>query len=129
MNDKEIKKDLLDLIKQYPDLPVIPMVYGEVFGGDDFCSYMGEFGYARKGEYATFGERVYFDREEFTEDVYCRYDDSLNERFDDEKEIDDFLNDLAKKAFRPAIIVYVAEPSDFSDFDVEHYLENSEGLK
>jgi len=129
MNDNENKKDLLALIKQYPDLPVIPMVYGEVFGGDDFYSYMGEFGYACKGEYATFGERVYFDREEFTEDVYCRYDDSLNERFDDEKKIDDFLNGLAEKAFRPAIIVRITEPSDFSDFDVEHYLENSEVLK
>lgn len=31
MNDKENNKDLLDLIKQYPDLPVTPMVYGEVF--------------------------------------------------------------------------------------------------
>lgn len=122
-------KNLLDLIKQYPDLPVIPMVHGEVFGGDDFWTYMGEFGYARKGEYATFGERVYFDREEFTEDVYCRYDDSLNERFNDEKQIDAFLNDLAEKAFRPAIIVYISAPSDITDFDVEYYLENSEELK
>lgn len=90
---------------------------------------MGEFGYACKGEYATFGERVYFNREELIEDVYCRYDDSLNERFDDKKKIDDILNGLAEKAFRHAIIVRITEPSDYSDFDVEYHLENSEGMK
>ena len=129
MNDKENNKDLLDLIKQYPDLPVIPMVYGEVFGGDDFCSYMGEFGSARKGEYATFGERVYFDREEFTEDVYGQYDEILDARFDDTTQIDSFLNDLAEKAFQDAIIVRINVPSNLSPFDVEYYLKNAEALK
>ena len=123
MRRTENEAALLDLIKQNPDLPVIPMVYGEVVAGDDFSTYMGAFGSSHIGEYAIFCERVYFNREEFAEDVYYKYDDKLNECINDDEKIDDFLTDLAEKAFRPAIIVYITDPSDSSDFDVEYYLE------
>ena len=47
---KNIEK-LLQLIKENPDLPILPMVNGEVCGDDDYNYWMGSWGWCRIDEY------------------------------------------------------------------------------
>ena len=37
-------KNLLELVKENPDLPIVPMVDGEIVAGDDFATWMGTWG-------------------------------------------------------------------------------------
>jgi len=63
----EKTKELLDLIKANPDLPVIPMVDYEVVC-DDCCTYwMGSWGNAKVDEYYIRNERVHFN------EIECKY--------------------------------------------------------
>lgn len=134
-------KELLELVRQNPDLPVIPMVDGELCG-DDYAWYVGSFGTARVGEYAAYGEKWYDDRDEFKEDYYGYNDDVLcaefhyNPRINEytvdagkytmeqfeknkeaEKQMDKYLDGLAESRFKKAIIVYIsaAELEDEDD--------------
>ena len=43
----ENTKNLLELIQQNPDLPIVPMVDAEIVNGDDWGRWMGSFGAAR----------------------------------------------------------------------------------
>lgn len=47
----ENTKNLLELIQQNPDLPIVPMVDAEIVNGDDWGRWMGSFGAARVDEY------------------------------------------------------------------------------
>jgi hypothetical protein len=40
--DNEITKELLELVKENPDLPIVPMVFYEVVAGDDFSYWLGK---------------------------------------------------------------------------------------
>ena len=40
--DNEITKELLELVKENPELPIIPMVYTEVVAGDQFAYWLGQ---------------------------------------------------------------------------------------
>lgn len=73
-------ENLLNLIRENPTLPVVPMVDCEVVG-DDGGRWMGAFGYADVGEYALYNERFYQDRDDFKEDYYDFNDDEICERF------------------------------------------------
>lgn len=50
MTKKENITSLLELIKKNPDLPIVPMVSGEI-AGDDGGYWMAEWGCARVDEY------------------------------------------------------------------------------
>ena len=59
---------LLELIKDNPDLPIIPMVDAEIIGDD--CGYWkGEWGNCEVTEYYAGRERIHFKGEEDIEDV------------------------------------------------------------
>lgn len=59
-NDKENREKLLQLIRENPDLPIVPMVDSEVVA-DDFCAYwMGSWGSARIDQFLDTGERIFF---------------------------------------------------------------------
>lgn len=61
ISEKERKNrdELFRLMKENPDLPVIPMVDGEVVGDD--CGYwLGAWGFAKLDEYITTDEKVLF---------------------------------------------------------------------
>lgn len=51
--------ELIRLIQENPDLPVIPMVYYEIVG-EDYGRWIGSFGSVNIGEYIKGDERVYF---------------------------------------------------------------------
>lgn len=131
MNNTE---KLLKLIKENPDLPIVPMVDSDVVSDD--CGYwLGSFGSARLGEYALFYERYFDDREDFKEFYYDYNDDELCERFGynprinkftlsqnkytaldfeinefNEKRLEEYLDKVADEYFTKAIIVYIGLP-------------------
>lgn len=56
-------KELLELIKDNPELPVIPLVDEEVVGGDDYANWIGNWGMAEIVE-VVFGREQFFVRGE-----------------------------------------------------------------
>lgn len=61
--------ELLKLIEENPELPIVPMVDSEIVADDDFNRWMGSFGSACIDEYITGGERVYFRDDDKAEKV------------------------------------------------------------
>ena len=127
---------LLQLIKENPGLPVIPMVYYEVVDGD-YNRWMGSIGDCYVGEYAILNERYYEDRDEFEEDYYDYNQEEINKQFNynpctfkididmglitkeeyelnemANKKIDEYLEVIADKHFKKAIIVNIDLPEE-----------------
>ena len=94
----------IQLVTENPNLPIVPMVDGEVCI-DDCHRWMGEFGYCYVGEYAFFGDRVYFDRYDLEEDYYdfnCEFYSFLSD-----EEIDKSIKNETKDWWTKAIIVNI----------------------
>lgn len=127
---------LLQLIKENPGLPVIPMVYYEVVDGD-YNRWMGSIGDCYIGEYAILNEQYYEDRDEFEEDYYDYNQEKINEQFNynpcihkididmglitkkeyklnetANKKIDEYLETVADKYFKKAIIMNIDLPKE-----------------
>lgn len=64
---KENVKTLLDLVKENPDLRILPMVDYEVVGGDDYSNWGGSFGKAEIDYTWNNGERIHFMSHDFEE--------------------------------------------------------------
>ena len=68
--------ELFELIKENPDLPIVPMVDAEIVG-DDSGWWLGEWGKAEVTEYYKGEERIHFkddDEEDVLSDLYgCKY--------------------------------------------------------
>lgn len=119
---------LLQLVKENPQLPIVPMVYYEIVG-DDYGRWIGKFGNCYVGEYALLDDRYFDDREDFKENYYGWNDDELCEKFNynphihkcsvergefsheeleenekNEKLLDEYLEKIADKYFIDAII-------------------------
>lgn len=113
-------KDLIKLIQENPDLPVISMVDYEAVS-DEWGYTAASFGGAYAEEYALYNERYYSDRESFKEDYYDYNDDELCEKFNynprlpDENEennrnerlLEKYLDSIADEYFKKAIVVYI----------------------
>lgn len=121
---------LIELIKENPDLPIIPMVYYEVVG-EDYGSWVGRFSTCYVDEYTFFQDKYYDNREDFKEDYYYYYDEFINNKFGykpalelpnkpegitqeqldankiAEKNVDKYLEEIAEGFFKKAIIVYI----------------------
>lgn len=69
--------DLIKLIAENPDLPIVPMVDAEVVGDDCYAYWMGKWGECEVTEYYLGRERVHFhtdDEEDVLNDmVGCKY--------------------------------------------------------
>lgn len=133
MNDNF--KKLLEKVKDNPDLPIIPLVDGEVCVNDGNAYYMAEWGISEVGEYTEYNERVYFNRDEFEEDYYDYNDDFLRAEFGYDprmsygdkskytleqleanniakKKLNDYLAAESEARFKKAILVYITTLSD-----------------
>lgn len=138
MTNSERNNELLRIVAENPDLPIIAMVDSDVVC-DDCGRWLGSFGIAYAGEYAVYNERWYDDRESFKEDYYCHNDDELDEKFrfnpcitdysvkcgkytadqlsannEADKALEKHLDEIAEKYFKKAIIVNV----DLPDIDL-----------
>lgn len=106
-------QELIKLISENPELPILPMVDYEVVC-EDGGRWLGSFGSCYVGEYALFNDRYYDERDEFKEDYLDFYCDELCRRFDiysnkDEK-LEKYLGEVADKCFTKAIIVNIDLP-------------------
>jgi len=139
--DKYVR-EFIDIVSKNPDLPVVPMVDGEVCG-EDYGPWCASFGHCEVGEIAFLFERYYTDREEFKEDYYGHNDDVLCEQFHydpalqikqnrerrniskeeaeandaAEKALEEYLEMIADRAFKRVILVYIDTPDDLDEFD------------
>ena len=105
-------EEFLKLVKENPDLPIIPFVNSEVCADDSYAYWIGSFGRSEVDEYTLFNDRVIFkgdgDAEEILSDYYC--DEPEYENVSDEE----FSKAMEKKVeeleWIKAIIVYINEP-------------------
>lgn len=134
MTNNERNQKLLRIVAENPDLPIIASVDSDVVC-EDYGRWLASFGRVEVGEYAIYNERYYDDREEFQEDYYCQNDDDLNEKFsfnpcitdyavrlgeytaeqfatneEANKALEKYLDEIADKHFKKAIIVNVDLP-------------------
>lgn len=112
MNLKKQKENvgvLLELIKENPDLPIIPMVATECVFDDSHGYWMAEWSRARVTKYWCSDERIYQYYEDF-EDLVETWIDNNYEEY--ENLSDDEMEELAEKTVNnyewvDAIIVYI----------------------
>ena len=67
--ENRLLKELLELIKQRPDLPIIPMVDSEIVYDDSCSRWMGSWGSAEITKYIQSEERIFFYDESDMEDA------------------------------------------------------------
>lgn len=100
---------LLELIKENPELEIVPMVDSECVPCDDFSYYMAEWGTARVDEYHRADERIYFKEQDFEELV----EDFIDNNYEYYKNLgDDELQDVAEREvnnleWTKAIVVHI----------------------
>jgi len=74
----EYLESMFKLIKENPDLPIIPMVDSQIVVDEGFCSWMGSWGRSHIDEYYKSDERIYFkseDEEELIQDTIDNFDE------------------------------------------------------
>lgn len=86
---------LLDLIKENPELPILPMVDSEVVGDDSYTWWLGEWGKAEILHYYMGAERVHI--KEFDDEEDVLYD--LNRRDYSDDDIYDLSDEELDKLY------------------------------
>ena len=105
MKNKQTEQ-LIKLIKENPELEVVPMVDYEVVA-DDGGYWLGKFGFCEVGEYTTYNDRFYDDKDSFIEDYYNdTYDDGRYDGLTDD-EVDKLIAKETADWWTKAIIVYI----------------------
>lgn len=127
-------ENLLKLIKENPELPVVPMVDCDVVG-EDCGRWMGAIGKAYVSEYALYNDRYYDDRDDFKEAYYDKNDEELDKKFgytpaitdytlasgncteeglkknnEAEAKMEEYLDEIAEGYFTKAILVNIDLP-------------------
>ena len=100
---------LLDLMKENPHLPVLPMVRSEIVCDDCYAYWMGSWGNARVDLYLIHDERICFKGDDDAYDVLCH--------FMDLDKLDNMTIEAMDKAYdnlpwKKAIIVYIETPEE-----------------
>lgn len=109
MNNKNTA-ELVRLVAEHPNLPIIPLVSSEVVCDDSYSCWLGDMAMPAVGEYACYGERFYEDRDEFEEDYHDYNYDWIDEQFPDDDKLDEYLHKIADSYFKLAIIVRIVSP-------------------
>ena len=87
-NEKRNRDKLFHLMRENPDLPVVPMVDSEVVADDGYSDWMGYWGNAELSAYVLTDDRVLFrgcDDEEVLDafDEYAGWEDWPDEKVDE----------------------------------------------
>lgn len=129
-------EEFIQLVKENPNLPVIPMVDSDVVADIDYSWWLADFGSSWVGEYTFYEDRYYDDRESFKEDYFDSNCDELCERFnycprmskytveqginteeelvkniENEEKLDRYLDEIADTYFKDAVLVRICVPS------------------
>lgn len=135
-----MSKNLVELVAENPELPIVAMVNGEICW-DDGHYWMGGFSAASIELIGLIGDRWYDDVESFKEVYYDKYSEELCEKFNyeprcctasvergehtqeqfeanctAEAELEKYLDEMAIKYMRRCIVVYVDSP-DMSEWE------------
>lgn len=135
----QVNKDLVRIVAENPDLPIVAMVNGEVCW-EDGSYWMASFSSVEVTEVGLVGERYYDDRDSFKEAYYDKYDSELTKRFNyrpclsidnnrwgeispeeiranevAEAKLEAYLEERADEYMKKCIVVYIDEP-DLSDW-------------
>lgn len=134
----ETIKKLVQLSKENPELPIVTMVIGETDGRTQVPLF-GEMEEVKLGEYALFHDCFIINREYFKEQYYYHNGNELDElgykpgindtsfrsgyctqeELIKNKEIlkkfDAYVDEVAEKAFKKAIIITINLPEDVED--------------
>jgi hypothetical protein len=108
-NQKQKVETLLKLIKENPNIPIVPMVDIECCFDDSYSYWMAEWGSAKLDKYYIGKERFYSYNEDFDRLV----DDWIDNNFEKYENLSDQeLGELAKSIvngyeWEEAIIVYI----------------------
>lgn len=84
-SQKDKVNHLLQLLKDNPELEIVPMVDCEVCGGDDYSWWIGSWGTASVDEYWSDDEKIYFRSESEDELIDDAIDEEWPEEMTDEK--------------------------------------------
>lgn len=107
---KERLEELFRLIKENPDLPILPMVDSEIVADDECAYWTGSWGSAYVGEYYITDGRIHFkdsdDWDEIKSVLSSEYGDTIFETMSDETAIGTYNN----LPWIKAIIVYIDLP-------------------
>jgi hypothetical protein len=128
-----VNTQLLKLVAENPELPIVAMVDGEVCW-DDSCRWMASFSSVSIEFIGLIGEHWYDDVDSFKEVYYDKYSEELCEKFSydprccavnverglytqeqfaanclAEEELELYLNDMVTKYMKKCIVVYVDE--------------------
>lgn len=106
-------EELFQLMKENPELPVVPMVDGEI-ACDDCGYWLGSWRYACVDEYVLCSDRVLFKSDDDVIDVldHCLTDDEFNQLPDEEDECRKIYDTLP---WKKAIVVYIGLPEEEED--------------
>ena len=114
----EINQELLRIVAENPDLPIVAMVDSDVVC-EDYGRWLASFGKDYVGEYAVYNEHFYDDREDSKEDYYCQNDDELDEQF----HFNPCITDFAVKQGRYTAEQFAA--NDEADKALTKYLDET----
>lgn len=116
MNDEKRKHidEFIKLVKEHPELPVIPMVSGEIVGSDEYAHWMGSFWKSDIREYAI---------DSYYGDGFVRYRDDYGAEEELVESIaegkykgtdEDYrrAKQEAEKLWMKAIILYIESPEE-----------------
>ena len=142
MRTAENIQKLMELTAEHPELPVIAVVDGDVVPEEGGGRWLGKIGCVALGEYTSYYEEyIDGDRDCFKEKYYYQNEEVLCEKFGynprisdctvergeytreqleennrNEIELDAYLDEVAEKAFRKAILVSIDVPDETEEF-------------
>ena len=110
-------KELFELIKKRPDLPIVAMVDSEIVADDGYCYWMGSWGSCLIDKYIIhedYGVIFYEEGKPDTVDIFEKYFDyaecGIDEELPDEEALPLMRAKVDSLDWKEAIIVYIQVP-------------------
>mgnify|MGYP000162733865 CR=1 FL=1 len=101
-----VNEELMRLVKENPELPIIPVVSIEGACDDNSCFY-GKVVSVCIGECAEWDGQIYDDKDFFIEKYYDLNDDWICDIYRDNDAIESYLEKTANDYFKKAILLYI----------------------